>query len=129
MNATAPTAGREDRARRWIGLVLRAGVSLSASIVLLGAAIYLGRHGAEQPYLHVFRGEPEALREVGGVFRAAPAMSGRAIIQLGLLVLIATPVARVALSMAAFALQRDRLYVAISAVVLALLLLGWLSPT
>jgi uncharacterized membrane protein len=40
------------------------------------------------------------------------------LIQLGLLMLMATPVARVALSVVAFALERDRTYVAITLVVL-----------
>ena len=43
-------------------------------------------------------------------------------IQLGLLVLIATPIARVAFSLVAFALQRDRIYVIVTLIVLAVLL-------
>ena len=49
---------------------------------------------------------------------------GRAWIWAGLLILIATPVARVAFACAAFALQRDWTYVTISAIVLALLIYG-----
>jgi uncharacterized membrane protein len=45
-----------------------------------------------------------------------------ALIQLGLFLLIATPVARVILSVAAFAVERDRVYVAITTLVLAILL-------
>jgi uncharacterized membrane protein len=41
--------------------------------------------------------------------------------QLGLLLLIATPVARVAFSVFAFALQRDRLYVVVTLAVLGVL--------
>jgi len=44
------------------------------------------------------------------------------LIQLGLLLLIATPVARVAFSVVAFAMQRDRLYVAVALIVLAVLM-------
>jgi uncharacterized membrane protein len=47
---------------------------------------------------------------------------GRGIIQLGLLLLIATPIARVALSVVAFAIQRDRLYVVATLIVLAVLM-------
>jgi uncharacterized membrane protein len=47
------------------------------------------------------------------------------IIQLGVLLLIATPVARVAFALVAFAIERDRLYVAVSATVLAVLLFSF----
>jgi uncharacterized membrane protein len=45
-------------------------------------------------------------------------------VQLGVILLIATPVARVALTLVAFAVQRDRIYVALTAVVLIVLLYG-----
>jgi uncharacterized membrane protein len=70
----------------------------------------------------VFRGEPADLRSAGGILRYAFGLSGRGIIQLGLLVLIATPVARVAFSVFAFLREGDRLYVGVTLVVLALLL-------
>jgi len=49
-------------------------------------------------------------------------MHAHGIIQLGLLLLIATPVARVAFSVVAFAAERDWLYVAITLIVLAILI-------
>jgi uncharacterized membrane protein len=51
------------------------------------------------------------------------------VIQLGILVLIATPVARVLFSMLGFALERDWMYVVITAIVLALLLYSLISPS
>jgi uncharacterized membrane protein len=51
-------------------------------------------------------------------------LRGRSIIQFGLLLLIATPVARVLISAVAFALQRDRTYVLITLAVLGVLLLS-----
>ena len=105
-----------------IGTLLRVGVALAAAIVALGAAVYLAHHGAELPEYHVFRGEPAALRSVGGIFARAFDLRGTGLIQLGLLVLMATPVARVVLALFAFARQRDRLYVAVALFVLAVLL-------
>ena len=55
-------------------------------------------------------------------FRADSFLYRRAIVQLGLVLLIATPVARVAFTLVAFARQRDRAYVMITTIVLALLL-------
>ncbi|MFZ3368535.1 MAG: DUF1634 domain-containing protein, partial [Candidatus Sulfotelmatobacter sp.] len=62
------------------------------------------------------------LRSVGGILRDAVALRGRGIIQLGLLLLIATPVARVAFSIFGFAEERDRLYVIVASIVLLVLL-------
>ena len=105
-----------------IGNLLRVGVTLAAAVVLFGGSIYLVRHGLAAPHYSVFVGEPADLRTVSGIVRDALALRGRGLIQLGLLLLIATPVARVAFSVAAFAMQRDRLYVAVALIVLAVLM-------
>ena len=105
-----------------VGNLLRIGLLLATAVVIAGAVIYLGRHGGEQPEYRIFHGVPPDLRGLGGIADLAADWRGRGIIQLGLLILLATPVARVAFSIVAFALQRDRLYVAITLVVLAVLL-------
>src|SRR5262245_19257092 len=104
-----------------VSRVLRAGLVLASALVVTGGALYLARHGTELPHYRVFEGEPEELTGVAAIARDALARSGRGVIQLGVLVLLATPVARVAFSVAAFALQRDRLYVGVTLVVLAVL--------
>ena len=105
-----------------IGNLLRAGVLLAAAIVVTGGIVYLLRHGAAVPDYSTFRGEPLAMRSIRGIVASAFALQGRGIIQLGLIVLIATPVARVAFSVIAFALERDKLYVVVTLIVLAVLL-------
>jgi len=107
-----------------IGNLLRAGVILSGAIVFIGGLVYLFRHGAEAPAYHVFHGEPSDLRGVPGILHDVVAFRGRGIIQLGLLLLIATPVARVAYLIYAFVLQKDRLYAAVALLVLLLLAYG-----
>lgn len=104
-----------------IGIVLQGGVLLAAALVAVGAALYLSRHGLEQIDYQLFRGEPKELRTVSGIFDRASAMRGRGLIQLGLLVLIATPVLRVFTAALAFALEPDWLYVLISLAILAFL--------
>ena len=104
-----------------IGNLLRSGVVLSALIVSVGAVIYLVRHGHSPTEYRVFRGEPSDLRSIRGILRDALALRGRGIIQLGLLFLIATPVARVAFSIFGFAEEKDRMYVLIASVVLLVL--------
>jgi uncharacterized membrane protein len=119
----------EQRLEEVVASLLRFGVNLAAGIVLLGGIVFLARHGHELPHYKVFRGEPTDLRTIDGIVRDARAFSGRGLIQLGLLVLIATPVARVAFSVVAFALQRDRTYVGVTLIVLALLLLSLTGHT
>lgn len=109
-----------------IGRLLRVGVAASATLVLIGAVIYLWYHGTELPNYHSFRGEPRQLRHLGAIFADARALHGRGLIQVGLLLLIATPVMRVAYAAWAFARQRDTLYVVITLTVLGVLLFSLL---
>lgn len=104
-----------------IGNLLRAGVLLAAAVVLVGGGIFLVRHGSAAPHYAVFRGEPTDLRTPSGVLAEAVRLQGRGIIQLGLLILLATPLARVAFSVFAFTMERDRLYVIVTLIVLAVL--------
>jgi uncharacterized membrane protein len=119
----------EHRVERALAAVLRTGVMLAASIVVIGGAVYLARHGYKRPHYGVFRGEPSDLRSLAGILNDVASGSGRGLIQLGLVVLIATPVARVAFSVAAFAVQRDRTYVVVTLAVLGLLLLSLTGHT
>jgi uncharacterized membrane protein len=120
-------AWTEYEVEQLIGNLLRGGVLLAAAVVLLGGSLYLGRHGAALPLYGRFRGEPEELRHIPGILAAAWALHGRGIIQLGLLLLIATPVARVVCAMGAFALQRDWLYVSVTVIVLSVLVYSLLG--
>ena len=125
-----------DKESRWsdewveevMGNLLRAGVSLAAAVVLMGGIFYLIRYHSTSPGYRVFRGEPADLRSVSGILADAIELRSRGLIQLGLLLLVATPVARVVFSVLAFARQRDLTYVALTLMVLAVLiysLVGW----
>jgi uncharacterized membrane protein len=107
-----------------VGRMLQLDVLLAAVVVLVGAVALLWHHGSEHVSYVAFSGEPERLRSVAGIVRGAMDMQSDAIVQLGLLLLIATPIARVALTLVAFVIQRDRTYVVITLIVLALLLYG-----
>ena len=111
----------ERRMDEIMGRLLRAGVILSAAFVLGGGAVYLARHPEPVTDYRVFQGEPEEMRTISGIFHEALAFRGRGLIQLGLLILIATPIARVAFSMVAFLYQRDWTYVVVTLIVLGLL--------
>lgn len=107
-----------------IGRLLQIGVLVAAAVVLIGGVMLLVQHGSTPVEFGTFSTAASPLQGLVGIFRGVGALDASAIVQLGLVLLIATPVMRVALTLVAFALQRDRLYVLITAIVLALLLYG-----
>ena len=124
-----PQPWRDRRIEVILGNLLRTGVLLSAAVVLLGASIYLSRHAHDPADYRVFRGEPSEYRTIRGVIQSLIVGRGRGqgLIQLGLLLLIATPIARVAFSVVGFAIERDRMYVVFTLIVLAVLLYSFLG--
>jgi uncharacterized membrane protein len=114
----------EQRIEQVIGRLLQIGVVVATATVLIGGVTLLAQHGRTTPDYRVFLGTDAALQSVGSILHGLLTMDARAIVQLGIVLLIATPVLRVAFMLGAFAAQRDRLYVLLSAVVLALLLYG-----
>jgi len=115
-------AWSDEKMEQIIGTLLISGVIGAALIVLVGGVLYLIRYGATLPDYTVFRGEPAELRSLFGIVGGGLSFQIRSVIQLGLLLLIATPVARVAFSILAFALQRDRTYVIVTLIVFAVLI-------
>jgi uncharacterized membrane protein len=107
-----------------IGRLLQVGVLIAAAVVLVAGILLLKQSGSALAAYSVFRGQPAELRSIDGVVRGVAAADSAAIVQLGLLLLIATPIARVAFTLVAFAIQRDRTFVIITSIVLALLLFG-----
>lgn len=124
----APVTPRGHPMDLWISRVLRAGVLASALVIGLGLILYVSRGPS--------RGSPMSLQQllaggghpivtnpaliVRGVFR----WDAGAVIQLGVLALILTPVVRVAMTLALFLLQQDRVFTAITATVLVILVVG-----
>lgn len=122
--AVAGQRWRDEQVEQVIGRLLQIGVLTAAVVVVVGGAMLLAQYGRGPADFRVFAGESASLTSVVAIITAALAGDSRAVVQLGLVLLIATPVARVALTLGAFLFQRDRLYVAITALVLALLLYG-----
>jgi uncharacterized membrane protein len=110
-----------------ISVILRTGVSIAGAVVSFGGIVYLARHAGEAVNYRLFVGEPAASRKIGGIIAGTLAFEGRSIIQLGVLLLIATPILRVAFSLVGFAMERDRTYVVITAIVLAVLIYALIS--
>lgn len=112
---------------RLIGRLLQIGVLVAAVVVLIGGIGLLVTHGSARAAFQTFSGGQDGLTNLGAIFRGVFAGDPRAITQAGLVLLILTPVARVALTLGSFIHQKDRLYVVITTVVLALLLYGLLA--
>lgn len=114
---------------RLISWVLRAGVTISLVVVIAGLVITFVHHPdyfRSRPALGALTDPGTSYpRSIGAVVEGVREGRGQAIVTLGLLLLIATPVARVAVSIAVFVIERDRLYVVITTVVLVLLLLSF----
>jgi uncharacterized membrane protein len=115
---------RDEQVEVVIGRLLQWGVLAAAFVVVIGGLLLLAQYGHLPATFRQFNSEDAALRSVGGIIRAALSGDSRAVVQLGLVLLIATPAARVALTLGAFIIQRDRLYILTTSIVLALLLYG-----
>jgi uncharacterized membrane protein len=112
------TSLSDRRLETIIGNLLRARVVIAATVTSIGGVIYLVHSGESPAHYRVFYGEPAVVRQVKGVLSDACSGDRLGIMELGLLLLIATPVARVVFSLVAFAVQRDRLYVVVTLAVL-----------
>lgn len=117
----------DERVEQVVGNVLRLGVLIAATVTALGGIAYLWRDGRTHPDYHRFVGTAPGLHELTGIVAGARALDPASIVQLGIVLLIATPIARVALTLGAFAYRKDRLYTIVSAIVLALLAYGLLG--
>ena len=106
----------DTRLEEIVGRLLQTGVVLAASVVLVGGIWYLLDNGPAPVSYARFHPAARSLHALLSLPRP------QAVILAGLLLLIATPVARVVFSIFAFALERDRLYVLLTAIVLGVLL-------
>ncbi len=110
-----------------IGTLLRAGVLLASATVLIGAAVYLFRNGQDIPSYHTFATDTHTLSSVRLIINGLRKGEGRAIIQLGILFLIATPVVRIIFSAFGFMKEKDYLYVLITLIVFCIIISSMFS--
>jgi uncharacterized membrane protein len=119
---TQPLQNDDHSIDQTIGYILMFGMYLAAVVILAGGIMFLYAHGNERPNYHTFQLLPQSLRSPLPIVKNAFHGDSLSIMQLGMLLLIATPIARVVFSVIAFATHRDKLYVAISTIVLGVLL-------
>jgi uncharacterized membrane protein len=110
-----------------IARMLLIGVTLAAILVFFGGALYVLRAARTIPDYKHFVGVGASLHSIGGVLHGVMLMDPKSLIQLGVLLLIATPVFRVIFCVIGFARQRDRIYVLISSSVFMILVYSFLQ--
>ncbi|QDU64709.1 hypothetical protein Pan216_56000 [Planctomycetes bacterium Pan216] len=110
---------RTVRAQRLMGALLRIGVVASAIVLIVGGCFYFSQHGDTTVDYSKFRVEPGTLRSVSGVVEGLRTGDSLIIMQFGILILLATPVARVLFSLVLFLIERDWTYVVVTSIVLA----------
>ena len=119
--------------REWvdtaISTLLRVGVILSVTVIGIGLVMTFVHHpeyvSSSQSLRDLTAARAQYPNHLFGVIDGVRQLRGQAIVMAGLLLLIATPIARVALSIVAFIIERDHLYTAITAAVLLILLVGF----
>lgn len=121
------TVFTEQKAEFVSGILVRIMVFFAAVIVLMGAAVYLVKSGHGSPRYHEFQMERVDVSSLKGIIREAMKFDGRGIIQLGILLLITIPIARVAVFALTFILQRDRLYFVVTLIVFGILIFSLLG--
>jgi uncharacterized membrane protein len=127
-SATAHALG-DARMEIIMGRLLQVGVLLAAAVVTAGGAMYVIAHSGARSDYRVFAAKPIEVRHPAALLHGIMHGDPSAIIDLGILLLIATPICRVLFAVVAFAIERDRLYVAVSLTVLAVLLFGMLRAS
>lgn len=119
--ADAHNQWTDERMDRIISVLLRTGVLLSCVTVIIGGIFYVIHHKGPLPDYHAFQSEPANLRGFRGIVGGLFVSLGRNWIQFGLVVLVATPLARVAFSVFAFFKEKDWTYVVLTLIVLGVL--------
>ncbi len=119
--------GEDQRLEIAMGRMLRIGVTGAALIVLSGGVLYVGRFPGAVPNYQHFHGASTGFGNLSTILAGISHFDGGSMISLGILVLIATPICRVIFGVIGFSLLRDRLYAAVSAIVLIILLLSFFT--
>lgn len=117
----------DQRIEIFLSYLLRWGVTLSATVVAVSGFLFLLYHAGDTPHFHTFRGEHTDLTSLQGILHAMLQGNIKAFIQFGIVLLIATPVARVFFSIIGFILEKDVLYIVLTLIVLGILMIGIFS--
>jgi len=111
----------EQNLRLLVSRLLRIGVLTAAVITIFGGILFFIQHPGTAFEYKTFSSEPARLRNALIIIKEAFSFKSRAIIQFGILFLIATPVARVLFSLVDFWIKKDWIFVMITSIVTIIL--------
>jgi uncharacterized membrane protein len=120
---------QDDDLEYAMGNLLRLGVEISSVIVFIGGIIFLYKHGTHLPEYHIFKGNVSMFNSLPKIFIGLKSFKGQAIIQLGIIVLRLTPIARIIFSFIGFLFEKDLLYMLLTSIVLAIISFSLLAVT
>jgi uncharacterized membrane protein len=112
----------QPQAERFAACIVRIAVICSVILALSGGIFYFFHFGGTLPHYEKFTGEPAHLTTIRGVIAAACHFDFRAVMQLGVIILLLIPLCRVAVFLGTFIMQHDWLYSAVTLIVLSILL-------
>jgi len=119
---TAADKNLDEKMELTVARLLNMGLLISTLVIVFGGILLISEQGSTPIDFKTLQGEPLTLASIPTIALAAVSLDARAVIEIGLLLLVATPVARVALSLILFWRKADYLYVGITGAVLAILL-------
>jgi uncharacterized membrane protein len=110
-----------------MGRMLQVGVTVAAVVVLLGGLLFLAQTGGLRPDYSHFQPSSSRQLTIAAIFDKAMHLNPSGVVELGMLLLIATPIGRVVFGLVGFARMRDHFYTVVSALVLTILLLSFFT--
>lgn len=123
MKNTASNKWQDTDVEQIVGQLLRYGVLTATLVAFIGGVVYIASHGGmPMPDYSKFTGEGKSFTSYSGILKGALSLNAAGIVQLGVLLLIATPILRIVFSLVGFAMEKDRLYICITLLVLAIIM-------
>jgi len=120
------TTVEDQHLQKVVSVTLRSGVTTASVVSAIGGLLFLVTNGRQTVDFHTFAGTNSPFTSLASIthalFDSDAAASKLAIVQMGVLILLLTPVLRVALSIVGFAMEKDHTYVLITAIVLMTLM-------
>lgn len=110
-----------------LGNLLKTGVIIAGSVVIIGAILFLVRHGFEIPSYHIFKPDIFHFSDFRDLIKGIVTFRSASIMELGILLLIATPVLRVLFSVFAFVYEKDYMYTVFTVIVFLVLIFSLFS--
>jgi uncharacterized membrane protein len=102
------------------------GVILSVTVMVIAMAIYLYTHNGPAPIKHIYNGEPKQLEKIMLIIKAGLSGNILSILQIGIILLLVNPIIRIAMILYCFIIEKNKLYITVSGIVLIILCLSFL---